>query len=747
MALSKENIAEIDSIMDRAYSENRNTLYEFEVYEILNSIGLEVPKFSYVRSIGEVTEELLSEYGNEIIIKIVSSEISHKQKLGGVKKVANNDPLFIQFVLSRMQEEVLSHFPENEKPKLDGFLIVECIQFREALGYEVLFGFKEDTGFGPVLTVTKGGDDAEFFAKYYDPANLLIPPISLEMGTKLANQLKIRHKFKQVGHPEYMDMMAEAIAKVSELATHYSFIAKEKPSYLFTSMDINPMVFTKDHRFLVLDGFAEFIKTEDSTNQLPDVNTKNIDAFFNPKGIAVIGVSGDTSKYSLGRDVAQLLHDLDRDDLYLVNNKGGNLTLGDKNYTFYESVQDIKENVDLVVYTAPAKFTLSFFDELKSTSVKSVILISGIPAEIKYTEFAQQLDKHVPEGVRVIGPNCMGVFYAPGEDHLGLNTLFIEQKRLEIGYNQLSNTVLLTQSGALAVTEIDKLKYAKIFKSIVSFGNKYDVKISDLMAYFNEVPHVDVISLYIEGFDPGEGRQFFQLAGKINKPIIAYKSGRTEAGAKAAASHTASMTGDYEVFKAACQQSGVILAEDIEDHYDYLKVFSKMAKKKPKGLRVAGVVNAGFEATVGADAMNNLKQAVLSESTIGKIKEIDKYGLVDFHTSFLDITPMADDRMYAGFTEAVLEDENVDCVFVAIVPHTVTLKTIPETCHDLDSLANLLVELNKKSDKPIVVSVNAGRYYQEFMTILEENGIPVYSDIRQAIKSLDAFATHYVNKG
>jgi acyl-CoA synthetase (NDP forming) len=107
---------------------------------------------------------------------------------------------------------------------------------------------------------------------------------------------------------------------------------------------------------------------------------------------------------------------------------------------------------------------------------------------------------------------------------------------------------------------------------------------------------------------------------------------------------------------------------------------------------------------------------------------------------------MADDKTYTAFVEAVLQDENVDCVFVAIVPHAVYIKTTTETCHDPEGIANLLVQLNKKYNKPMVISVNGGRYYQDFVTILEEGGLPVYTDIRAAIKSLDKFVTFHTKK-
>jgi len=108
------------------------------------------------------------------------------------------------------------------------------------------------------------------------------------------------------------------------------------------------------------------------------------------------------------------------------------------------------------------------------------------------------------------------------------------------------------------------------------------------------------------------------------------------------------------------------------------------------------------------------------------------------------VTPMADDRLYARFVEAILKDDGVDCVFVAVVPHAVTLKTVPETCRDPDSLANLLLDLSRRYAKPMVVSVNAGRHYADFIAVLEEGGLPVYEDIRSAVTSLDAFVAYHL---
>ena len=151
----------------------------------------------------------------------------------------------------------------------------------------------------------------------------------------------------------------------------------------------------------------------------------------------------------------------------------------------------------------------------------------------------------------------------------------------------------------------------------------------------------------------GKAAPFSSRRAGRTKPIIAYKGGRTEAGARSAASHTASMSGNYEVFRAACRAGG---GGPRGDHRGVLRPHPRLLPpggKPPRGNRVAGVVNAGFESTVGADELKGLTQARLSAQTVEKLNAINRHGLVDTSSPFLDITPMADDTMYAQFVEAV----------------------------------------------------------------------------------------------
>lgn len=742
ISMEVQLISEIDLIFEKAHLEGRNTLCEFEIYEILNLIGIQTPNYLVVKEPEEVSKKFLADFGQDLVVKIVSPDIAHKQKLGGVKILKNWGLAELKTSIAEMETEVLSHFPTGSQPKIQGFLIAEFLEYTPALGNEIMIGCREDEEFGPVILVSKGGDDAEFFAQHYDPANLILPPLTYEQCLAFVSKLHIAQKFREQGKNAHIEFIADALMKVAQLTSHYSSISVAESKYRLQSLDINPLVVTSDDRFVAIDGFAEFSIVEES-DSLPAINTENLETFFRPKTVAVVGVSADLSRPSVARVIANLLHKIGQKNLYLVNLRGGNTLINGEEYRLYKSFHEIEEPVDLVVYVAPLGSTAQFVKEL-GNNTKSVIIISGLPTNLEYSDFVKQMDKVKPKDLRILGPNCMGIFFAPDRRSQGVNTLFIEEEKLGLKFSPNSNTALLTQSGALSLTSIDAMQNSKIFKAIVSFGNQYDVKITDLMAYFATDPSIDLIALYIEGLAFGEGRLFFKLAKKIEKPILVYKSGKTETGAKAAASHTEAMSGDYEVFRAASLQGGVILAEKLEDYYDYLRVFSLLAKKKPLGNRVAGVVNAGFESTIAGDELKNLITASLQPETIEKLRRIDVHNLVDLSSALLDITPMANDQIYADYVETVLQDDNVDCVFIGIVPHSNAIKSAPAVAADPDGLANRLIQLSRKYKKPLVVSVNGARYYDKFVELLEEGGLPVYRNIRAAVHSLDTFVSYHL---
>lgn len=743
MSLDPQIERRINRVFEKASATGRRTLYEFEVYEILQALGLQVPNYLYITKPTTLTEDQLAPFLPRAVLKIVSADIVHKSKLGGVKIIDAEDPLYVRFVMEVMQQEVCSHFPEDKQPNIEGFLLAQLIPFSQALGNEVLIGIKEDIAFGPTVTLTKGGDDAEFFAKYYDPPNLALAPLSREDAYTVTHSLKIRHKFTLEFQEDYCNKMGEALYAISQLAYEYSFSREPKPSYHLLQMDVNPFVFSKakGHPFVAVDGFAQFMPSEERDICSTCKDPSSLKAFFEPQGIAVAGVSSDASKYNMARIIVGLLTELGRNDIYCLNPKGGSTDIAGKTYHLYKTIADIPVRCSLYVFAAPAARTVEFLETVPDES--AVILISGIPTDIHFQDFAAIVAQHSQRGLRIIGPNCMGVFFAPDQKRRGVNTLFLGDDRLPIRWTEHSNVALFTQSGAMGITAVERAPYWPIYRTIVSFGNKVDVNVPDLVGYFNEETSISVMAMYLEGLGPGEGRAFFEVAKRATKPLIVYKAGRTEAGAKAAASHTASMSGNYEVFQAACSQAGILLIDELPDFYNAVKAFSMLDRWRPKGLQVGGVVNAGLDATMGADLLGNLKGAVYTAETNQALEKLNEHGLLNVGASFLDVTPMTDDRLFAKIVDAILADPQVDCAFVAIVPHVETLKTTEELCRDPDALGPLLVQVAAKHKKPLVLSVNAGSRYQGLVRVLEEGGLPVYQDIRSAMRALDSFCSYW----
>jgi 3-hydroxypropionyl-CoA synthetase (ADP-forming) len=744
MMLEPHILKKIDAIFEGALKDGRTVLYEHEVYDMLMHVGIETPEYVVVESEREIDVELIKKFHGRMVVKVVSRDLVHKQRIGGVRMLETDDPLYVRYAVSVMREDIYSHFKENDRPRIDGFMLVEFIPFKQGLGYEILFGAREDMSFGPVLTLSKGGDDAEFFAKYYDPANLYLSPLSREETAVSMQGIRIRHKYEQIGRRFYMDRIAETLLKISDLMQTYSFISRAGTAYHIKTLDINPVVFATDDRFVAVDGYAEFAGAQ-AEEAVAKADPAGLKGFFKPRGIAVVGVSHQADKYSMGRNIALLMKEMGREDLYLVNVKGGTTDIAGREYPLYTGIAEIPENVDLYVYTAPAKYMLDFIRQVEPG--KCVVLISGIPSETNYSEFLALLNAAKKPGVRIVGPNCMGVFHSPGESGQGVDTLFISSERMPIQWGERSNTALFSQSGAMAVTALDSLHNYGLFRAIVSFGNRSDVGIPELMAYFEGEKDVDVLAMYMEGLARGEGRQFFDLAKASKKPVITFKSGRTEAGAIAAASHTAAMSGSYEVFKAACSQAGVVLIEEIDEFYDAIRAFSLLWKKRVRGNRVAGVVNAGFESTAGADNLEFLQPAAFTDKTVEKLHVLNAHGLVNVPAPFLDVTPMTDDALFGEFLVALMEDENVDCVFTAVIPHVENLMTTDDVCERQESIAMRIVDVFHRYDKPMLVSVNAGQQFDKFVRVMEEAGVPVFKDIRSATRELERFVKYRLEKG
>ena len=226
-----------------------------------------------------------------------------------------------------------------------------------------------------------------------------------------------------------------------------------------------------------------------------------------------------------------------------------------------------------------------------------------------------------------------------------------------------------------------------------------------------------------------------------------YKAGRTDEGKRAAQSHTASIAGEYEIAKAAMKQAGLIVADTMIDHVDFIKTFALLNDFQVTGNRVAVITNAGYEKTYAADNLGELKVAKLDRATAAELKMLlPPYIDVD---PLLDITAMADDELYEKCIEILLKSKTTDAMLVSIVPQAIDLHTTDEEIDRYKkNIASRIVKVVQKYKKPTVVSVSvvsgANAVYNKLSQVLDTGGIPTFFSAERAMACLNEFIKYKI---
>ncbi len=733
----------VDRVLRNADRDGRCRLYEYEVYEILSALELETPRYIIVRDSSVITHSTLSMFASErIVLKTISREVVHKQKAGGVR-VVYKDLDFVRFSVQAMQDSFL-----DRNLAIDGVLLVEYVDYSKDLGNEILLGFRESESFGPVISFSKGGSDAEHFAANFSPPNLILPPIDREWANALQGSTHIHQKYLDEGKSDYISKIITAEIKFSELCTCFSSFFESPSRFALKEFEINPFVFTKQGEFVAIDGFAAFQEKDPELVDRVLLPQESLKALFEPQGIAIVGVSAaDPGK--AGNIILKNLVDLKRRDVHCVNIKGGEVEVAGQSFALHQTVLDIPENIELAIVAVPAEASVPVVEACVEKRVRVVLLIPGGFSETnKNRDLEEQILALARDGgIRVVGPNCLGVVYA-GEGQ-GLNTFFIPEEKFKVNLSKEKNVAILSQSGAMGIMEIYNLRNAISPKVIVSYGNQLDVDPSDLVQYFEDDPAVDVIGLYIEGFNKGAGRKFFDTTSGSRKPIIVYKAGRTEAGQMATQSHTASISGEYEVAKAAMKQAGLVVADSMIDHGDFIKTFALLNDFTVHGNRVAVIANAGYEKTYAADNLGDLVLAQLDRETTDRLRAvIPPYVNAE---PLLDLTAMISDEQFEQCIDIMLSSDRVDALCISIVPQAQVLHTTDsEIEHYEKNIAARIVATVHKHKKPTVISVNvvsgADAVYNRFGQVMDSGGVPTYLTAERAMVCLNEFIRYRLVK-
>jgi acyl-CoA synthetase (NDP forming) len=739
------DVIRIGEILQGAKKRGDAALLETEGLAVLQAMDIRIPIFRFVKDAREAALVDLKEFvGDRLVIKVISPLILHKSDVGGVAVVSKTADA-VRSTIDKMKMRFAGD-------SVVGFTLNEFVSYDASLGSELLLGARWTGDFGPIITFGPGGIYTEFLARNFktgkdvailsaelnglsDMERLLQGPAVTQLVTGSLRGQKPRISISRI---------AEVVEKFQELARVFM------PDGI-AECEINPLVITGE-KLVALD-----ILIKPGTPGKPAAVPRPIHKIKNllqPQSAAIIGVS---EKLNPGHIILNNLirEGFEKEQIFVI--KAGLEWM--EGCRCCPDIASLPQPVDLFILSIDAAQAPTVIAEIvERQKAESIILIPGGLEEKEGTESImarlrlslQEARQSEWKGPVINGGNCLGITSRPGR----YDTMFIPEYKLPVSRHPVSPVAILSQSGAFAVAKASKLAGLNP-KYSISVGNQMDLTVGDYLTYLKDDPEIRIFAVYVEGFRPGDGLRFLKAAREITssgRTIIFYRAGRTAAGAQAAASHTASIAGDYAVTRQLCAGAGVILAESIADFEDLTKLFTFLRDKKVEGCRLGAVSNAGFECVAFADNLGQFQLAGFSENTVGRLHQIFRTAridqVVDIHNP-IDLTPMAGDAAFADTVLAVLEDSNVDVGIVGCVPLTAALNTLPrgdghgDDVSREDSTAMRLVQLKNQIAKPWVAVVDSGALYDPMVRVLEEKWIPTF---RTADRALELFNIFCVEK-
>jgi len=451
------------------------------------------------------------------------------------------------------------------------------------------------------------------------------------------------------------------------------------------------------------------------------MENSGISFFFNPESVAVVGATEEPGKIS-NIILRSLLRAGFKGKVYPVNPRYSSV-LG---MECLPSIEAIPEKADIAVFAIPAPAVPNALKNAEG-KIRGAIIVGGGFAETG--EAGSALEKEVREiaaraGIRIIGPNCMGIFDTASK----LDTFFIPEDRIQRpGKGGLS---IISQSGSFAVTAMDELAADGIgVARVVSYGNKTDVNEADCLDFLADDPETKAVAIYIESVD--DGRRFIEAASRCsaNKPVMAVKVGKAGAGITAARSHTGAIAGRYEIYRAAFKKAGVIELDGYEEFLAACKAFGMQGRAK--GNRVMIITDGGGVGVGLSDACHalGLDVAPLPEELSAKLKsELPPYFAIG---NPLDLTGSATDESFALSLQKTMSGDHYDIAIIAALwgPPALT-----------DNLPAMLAQKPGFTEKPILICTPGGEYSRQRFKLFREVGLPVFGTPEAAVRAASVLA-------
>lgn len=669
---------------------------EAEGYRLLDKYGIPVPEYSVARNPEEAVSAAAA-IGWPVVVKVISAQIVHKSDAEGVV-LSVQDPDGVRDAFRRVMAGAKKRCPGAQ---VDGVMVEQQL----AGGLELIIGGKTDPTFGKVITVGLGGTLVELLKD----VSTRVLPVDADDITEMIRELRgypLIHGFRNEPARDEAEL-ARVIAAAARL-----FLAEED----VTEFDINPLVLygkgacAVDARFYVRGD--EVLPREDVRPEMPE-------GLLAIRSIAVVGASPEPGKvgYAVVRNLLRF-----SGSVYPVNPKHP-MILGK---TAYPTLASIPATVDAAVIAVPAAKVPQIVREAGEKKVPLAIILSSGFRETGAAGRAleEELMSAAREsGVRIMGPNCLGLMI-PSR---GINTTFdpVSPRPGSIAF--------ISQSGAIITTIVDwSLPEGIGFSSVISVGNQADLTIEDFAWYAGSDPATKAIILYIEQVQ--NGPRFLSIMQDVTKakPVVAVKSGASEKGMAAAASHTGSLAGSHEVYRAAFRQAGVIAVDSIRDAFQTAELLA--SEGYPHGIRAVVISNAGGFAVLSSDYAERYCIDLIRFSP-ELLAELDAVMPANWsRANPIDMVGDSGVERYARAFDVMIKNQDLWDIAVVIA--------VPSAISDPIRVANELVRFSKHTHKMIVGCMIGGDSMKTPMRILRDAQIPNFPELEDAFRAIGTICQH-----
>jgi acetyl coenzyme A synthetase (ADP forming)-like protein len=680
--------AAVRQVLAAAKEARRTTLTAPERNRICDVYGIPVPREAIADSAAEAAR-LASAMGFPVVLKIVSPDILHKTEAGGVL-VGLGTPEAVSAGYERIVANARKHRADAR---------IEGVQVQQMLsgGQEVIIGSVTDGSFGKLVAFGLGGVLVELIKD----VTFRLAPVSLEGAFSMLDGVKAAGMLKGVRGGEAADRkaLAELIVKVSELVSDFPEIVE---------LDLNPVFATAkgavaaDVRIMV-----DFTPQPERYRPSQDEILGAMKRILKPDAVAVIGASAEEGK--IGNSVMKnLVNGGYQGWIYPIHPKSESI-LG---YKAYKSVKDVPGEIDVAVFTIPAKFVAQALVECGEKGIPGAVLIPSGFAETGNTEGQREIQEIGHKyRIRLMGPNIYGFYYLPAS----LCATFC------VPYDVRGHAALSSQSGGIGMAIVGFSRSTRMgVSAIIGLGNKCDLDEDDLLTFFEQDENTQIVAMHLE--DLKDGRSFAEVARRVTrkKPVVVLKAGRTAAGAKAARSHTAALAGNDKVYDDIFRQCGVIRAAGLRDMLEFARAVPVLPT--PKGENVVIITGAGGSGVLLSDACvdNDLQlMSMPADLDAAFRKFIPPFGAAG---NPVDITGGQPPETYRKAIRLGLEDERIHALILGywhtiITPPMVFARLVVDVVNEMR--ANGVT-------KPIVASLAGDVEVEEASEHLYANGIPAY---------------------